>query len=98
MFHHDVPKQWPFRVFQGQPVFLSLQAHKTSPALLTYFALFFLRVFCRRIRVERIMKCPWRPVRPSVRPRRTRANILRKSEDISMTIARDILSEDLQTF
>jgi len=37
-------------------------------------------------------------VRPSVRPWRTPVNILWTSEDISMTIARDSLSEDLQTF
>jgi len=37
-------------------------------------------------------------VRPSVRPRRTPVNILRTSEDISMTVASDSLSEDLHIF
>jgi len=35
---------------------------------------------------------------PSVFPRRTPVSILRTSKDISMAIARDSLSEDLQTF
>ena len=90
MYHYVLPKQWPFRNCQGQPVSLLLQGHKTSPVLLSYFSLFFLQFFSsfgRPICDERTMKCPC----PSVRSRRTPVNILRTSEDISMTIARDTL-------